>query len=166
MFGIRIIPILFVFLLLAGCHKENGRHTYEMRLTFDSGDVFTEYGIMYEKPMHGKKYRDKIHDAFNLNESQGKAVYIEVFNGYILLKEGGNKFVCSDQLFLRSTKPVAFANGQTGAINGDIYLIGNYTQKGRAYTVDNGYFEFIWRDQTTGQPINDTVYKGKWTLRR
>lgn len=165
MFGIRITPILLACLLLTGCHKENGRHDYEMRLTFDSGDVFTDYGRMYEKKIHGKKYRDKIHDAFNLNESQGKAVYLEVFNGYIFLKEG-EKFVCSDQLFLRSTDPVAFAGGQSGVFNGDIYFEGNYTQKGRKYTVDNGTFEFIWRDDVTGAPVNSIVYKGKWTLGR
>jgi hypothetical protein len=166
MFGIKIIPILLACLFLAGCHKENGKHDYKMQLLFDSGDIFTSNGKMYEKQIHGKKYRDKIHDAFNLNESQGKAVYLEVFNGYIFLKEGDNKFVCSDQLFLRSDTPVAFANGLTGSINGDIYFEGNYTQKGRVYTVDNGTFEFIWRDLSTGQPINSIVYKGKWTLKR
>lgn len=163
---VRIIPIFIACLFLSGCKKENGRHDYEMRLTFDSGDVFTEYGKMYEKPIRGKKYRKKIHDAFNLNESQGKAVYIEVFNGYIFLKEGDNKFICADQLYLRSDKPVAFANGATGAINGDIYLEGTYTQKGRKYRVENGTFEFIWRDQVTGASVDNTVHTGKWTLKR
>lgn len=162
----RILPILFACLFLAGCHKENGRHTYQLQLLFDSGDVFTDEGIMYEKKMHGKKYRDKIHDAFNLNESQGKAVYFEVFNGYIFLKEGDNKFICSDQIYLDSQSPVAFANGMSGSFKGDIYFEGEYTQKGRAYTVDNGTFEFIWRNETTGQPVNNIVYKGKWTLKR
>lgn len=154
MFRIRLIPLFIVFFLFAviGCKKENGKHTYEMSLMFDNGDVFKDYGIMYEKPIRGKKYRDKIHDAFNLNESQGKAVYIEVFNGYILLKEGGNKFVCSDQLFWEG-------------LVGDIYLEGNYTQKGRAYTVNDGYFEVIWRDQF-GNPLSNSVLTGKWTLKR
>jgi hypothetical protein len=65
MFGIRIIPILLTCLFLAGCHKENGKHEYEMRLKFDNGDVFTDYGKMFEKRIHGRKYREQIHDAFN-----------------------------------------------------------------------------------------------------
>ncbi|MNU89640.1 hypothetical protein D3C71_794850 [compost metagenome] len=166
MFGIRIIPIFIACLLLAGCKKENGKHTYEMCLTFDSGDIFTDDGKMFEKHINGKKYRQQIHDAFNLNESQGKALYLEVFNGYIFLKEGSNKFVCSDQLYLTSSTPVAFANGQSGSFKGDVYFEGTYTQKGRAYTVDNGTFEFIWRDLSTGQPVNSIIYKGTWTLKR
>ncbi|MDR0801130.1 hypothetical protein [Fluviicola sp.] len=152
MFAIKILPVLFICLLLSGCNKENGKHDYEMRLMFDNGDIYTDSGKMYEKPMHGKKYREKIHDAFNLNESQGKAVYIEVFNGYILLKVDNHKFVCSDQLFWHG-------------LVGDIYLEGNYTQKGRAYTVNDGYFEVIWRDNL-GNPVSNSVLTGKWTLKR
>lgn len=166
MYSIRLVPILFTCFLLFGCHKENGKHEYEMQLLFDSGDIFTDTGKIFEKYKKSKKYNEQIHDAFNIKFSQGKALYIEVFNGYIFLKEGGNKFVCSDQLFLRSDSPVSFAGGQSGVFNGDIYFEGEYSQKGRAYTVDNGYFEFIWRDESTGQPVNSIIYKGKWTLKR
>jgi hypothetical protein len=154
MFRIRLIPVFIICSLLTvtGCKKENGKHSYEMKLMFDNGDVFKDSGIMYEKPIHGKKYRDKIHHAFNLNESQGKAVYIEVFNGYILLKVDDNKFVCSDQLFWEG-------------LVGDIYLEGNYTQKGRAYTVSDGHFEVIWQDES-GNPLTNSVLTGQWTLKR
>ena len=151
MFGIRVIPILLVCVLLVGCHKENGKHDYEMRLLFDSGDVFTSIGTIAEN---------------KLKRRRGQELIVHVFNKYTFQKVNGNKFVCSYMLYLESDTPVAFANGQTGSFKGDIYFEGNYTQKGRAYTVDDGYFEFIWRDESTGQPVNSIVYKGKWTLKR
>ena len=166
MFRIRIILVFSACLLLAGCKKENGRHMYEMRLVFDSGDVFTEYGKIFEKYRNNQKYKQQIKDGFSIKSSDGNAFYIEVFNGYIFLKTGDKKLICSDQIYLDSNSPVAFANGQSGSFKGDIYFEGNYTQKGRAYTVDNGTFEFIWRDESTQQPVNSIVYKGKWTLKR
>ncbi len=151
MLGIRMMPFLLICLFLCGCKKENGKHTYEMRLIFDSGDVFTDYGKIEEKSLKRRK---------------GQELYVDVFNGYMFLKVNDKKFICADKLFLRSDAPVAFAGGQSGVFNGDIYFEGNYTQKGRAYTVDNGTFEFIWRDDVTGEPVNSIVYKGKWTLER
>ena len=166
MLGVRIIFVFITCLLLAGCKKENGRHVYEMRLVFDSGDVFTEYGKIFEKYRNNQKYKQQIKDGFSIKSSDGNAFYIEVFNGYIFLKTGDKKLICSDQIYLDSNSPVAFANGQSGSFKGDIYFEGNYTQKGRAYTVDNGTFEFIWRDESTQQPVNSIIYKGKWTLKR
>ncbi|MDR0803228.1 hypothetical protein [Fluviicola sp.] len=153
MFGIRIIPFLLVFtcVFLSGCHKENGKHTYEMRLMFDSGDVFTSSGTIAEN---------------KLKRRRGQELIVHVFNKYTFLKVKDNKFVCSYILYLNSNKPVAFANGMTGSFKGDVYFEGTYTQKGRAYTVDDGYFEFIWRNMTTGEPMSSIVYKGKWTLKR
>ncbi len=151
---IRIMLILLAGLFFAGCHKENGKYEYEMKLLFDNGDVLTDSGKIFEKFRKSKKYKEQIHDAFNIKASQGKALYIEVFSGYIFLKVNDNKFVCSDQIFAGA------GPGETG----DIYFEGNYTQKGRAYTVENGYFEVIYRDQF-GTAVSD-VMKGKWTLKR
>lgn len=166
MFRIKIIPFVLFFLLISGCHKENGRHVYEMRLTFDSGDVFTDYGKIFEKYRNNQKYKGQIKDGFSIKSSDGKAFYIEVFNGYIFVKTSDKKLICSDQIYLDSNSPVAFANGQSGSFKGDIYFEGTYTQKGRAYAVKDGTFEFIWRNMETGQPVNSIVYKGKWTLER
>ena len=166
MFKFNIISILFLCLFIAGCNKENGKHEYEMQLLFDSGDIFTEDGKIFEKFRKNKKYQEQIKDGYSIKYANGKSLYIEVFNGYIFLKVDGNKFVCSDKLFLKSETPVAFANGMSGSFVGDIYFEGDYTQKGRAYTVDNGYFEFIWLNESTGQPMNSIVYTGKWTLKR
>jgi hypothetical protein len=151
MFKIRIIPIFIICSILAGCKKENGKHDYEMRLAFDSGDVFTESGKIQEKKLERRK---------------GQELYVDVFNGYTFLKVKDNKFICADKLFLRSSSPVNFAGGQTGAINGDIYFEGNYTQKGRKYIVENGTFEFIWRNEVTGASVDNQVHKGRWTLKR
>ncbi len=151
MFEIRIIPFLLVFIFLSGCHKENAKHDYEMRLMFDSGDIFTDNGKIFEK---------------NLKRRKGQEIHVDVFNRYTFLKVKGNKLVCSYKLYLDSNTPVAFANGQSGSFKGDVYFEGEYSQKGRAYTVDNGNFEFIWRNESTGQPVNSIVYKGKWTLKR
>ncbi len=151
MFKIKIIPFLLFFLLLTGCKKENWKHEYEMRLVFDSGDVFTDSGKIQEKKLKRRK---------------GQELYVDVFNGYMFLKLNDSKFICADQLYLTSSTPVAFANGQSGSFKGDIYFEGTYTQKGRAYTVDDGTFEFIWRDESTQQPVNSIVYKGKWTFKR
>ncbi|MDR0803230.1 hypothetical protein [Fluviicola sp.] len=152
MIGIRIIPLLLVCALLAGgCHKENGKHKYELRLLFDSGDVFLNTGVIKEKS-RDNKYR---------------GFYVDVFtNGLHFLKVKDNQLVCSDEVTFLTNKPANFAGGMAGTFKGDIYLEGTYTQKGRAYTVDDGYFEFIWRNMTTGQPMSSIVYKGKWTLKR
>ena len=152
MFGLKsIIPLLLISLFLFGCHKENGKKENEMVLTFNSGDVFKDSGKIQEKKITRRK---------------GQEVHVSIFNGYTFLKVKDNKFVCSYRLWLESETPVAFANGMSGSFKGDIYFEGEYTQKGRAYTVDNGTFEFIWRNQTTGQPIDSIVHKGKWTLKR
>lgn len=152
MSGVRIIiSILLTSLFLFGCHKENAKHDYKMQLVFDSGDVFTDYGKIQEKKIKQRK---------------GQEVHVSIFNGYTFLKVKDSKFVCSYRLYLDSDTPVAFASGMTGSFKGDIYFEGNYTQKGRAYTVDDGTFEFIWRNEATGAPVNSIVYKGKWTLKR
>jgi hypothetical protein len=122
-----------------------------MRLQFDSGDVFTDYGTIQEKKLKRRK---------------GQELHVNLFNGYTFLKVKDNKLVCSYRLYLDSDTPVAFASGMTGSFKGDVYFEGNYTQKGRAYTVDNGTFEFIWRNELTGQPMSSLIYTGKWTLKR
>ena len=60
MFGIRVIPILLVCVLLVGCHKENGKHDYEMRLLFDSGDVFTSIGTIAENKLKRRRGQELI----------------------------------------------------------------------------------------------------------
>ncbi|MNJ84746.1 hypothetical protein D3C87_22050 [compost metagenome] len=132
-----IIPFIMFCFLISGCKKENGKREYEMQLLFDNGESYKDEGIVSEKKL--KKYN-------------GKAVYTTVFNDYFFLKVNG-KLICSGQLII------------IGGKHGDIYFEGAYTQKGRAYIVDDGYFEVIWRDNA-GDPLTNSVLTGKWTLKR
>jgi hypothetical protein len=150
MFRIIILLLLSCF-VFSGCKKENGKHEYEMILTFDSGDVFSDHGKIFEKSLKRRKEQE---------------IHVNIFDNYTFLKVKDNQLICSYKLSLESLKPVTFANGMSGFFNGDVYFEGTYTQKGRTYTVDDGTFEFIWRNETTGAPMNSTVYKGKWTLKR
>ncbi len=145
-----IIAAILLTCLLPGCHKENGKRDYEMQLIFDSGDIFTDTGKIFEKSLKRRK---------------GQEIHANIFNNFTFLKVK-DKLVCSYRLWLDSDEPVAFASGLSGSFKGDVYFDGEYTQKGRAYTVEDGYFEFIWRNEVTGAPMNSIVYKGKWTLKR
>lgn len=127
---------MFCF-LISGCKKENGKHEYEMQLLFTNGDVLTDVGIVSEK---------------KLEQYDGTAIHTTVFNDYLFLKVNG-KLICSGQLIV------------IGGKHGDIYFEGTYTRKGRAYIVDDGYFEVIWRDNA-GEPLTNSVLTGKWTFKR
>ncbi|WP_343636326.1 hypothetical protein [Fluviicola sp.] len=138
MLRLGIIPFIAFCLFISGCHKENGKREYEIKLLFDNGDILTDVGTVTEKETTVKKYH-------------GKAIYTTVFNDYYFLKVNG-KFICSGEII---------ADGK----HGDLSLEGAYTQKGRAYTVDDGHFEIIWRD-VNGDPWTNSVLTGKWTFKR
>ncbi|MNJ86646.1 hypothetical protein D3C87_41500 [compost metagenome] len=122
---------------VSGCRKERGKREYEMQLLFDNGESYKNTGIVAE---HKLKYYN------------GDAIYTTVFNDYYFLKVNG-KLISSGQLII------------IGGKHGDIYFEGNYTRKGRAYIVDDGYCEVIWRD-VNGDPLTNSVLKGKWTFKR
>lgn len=136
-----IRSILIAFLLtgffVSGCRKERGKREYEMQLLFDNGEVYKDEGIVAEH---------------KLEQYDGNAIHTTVFNDYLFLKVNGK---------LISSGPLIIVNGK----NGDIYFEGAYTRKGRAYIVDEGYFEVIWRD-AYGDPLTNSVLTGKWTLKR
>lgn len=134
-----IIPFIAICFLISGCRKENGKREYEIQLLFNNGEVYKDQGIVTEKETTVKKYH-------------GNAVYTTVFNDYFFLKVN-DKFICSGELII------------PGGKHGDIYFEGAYTQKGRAYTVEDGYFEVIWRDNA-GDPLTNSVLTGKWTFKR
>ncbi len=137
MLRIGIISCIVICFLISGCKKENGKHEYEMQLLFDNGEVYKDKGIVSEK---------------KLKQYNGTAIYTTAFNDYFFLKVN-DKLICSGQLTI------------IGGKHGDIYFEGTYTRKGRAYIVDDGYFEVIWRDNA-GDPLTNSVLTGKWTFKR
>lgn len=136
-----IRSILIAFLLtgffVSGCLKERGKREYEMQLLFDNGEVYKDQGIVAEH---------------KLSKYNGKAIYTTVFDDYFFLKVN-DKLISSGQLII--------VNGK----HGDIYFEGAYKRKGRAYIVDDGYFEVIWRDNA-GDPLTNSILTGRWTLKR
>lgn len=136
-----IRSILVAFLLtgffVSGCLKERGKREYEMQLLFDNGEVYKDQGIVAEH---------------KLSKYNGKAIYTTVFNDYFFLKVN-DKLISSGQLII--------VNGK----HGDIYFEGAYKRKGRAYIVNDGYFEVIWRD-VYGEPLTNSVLTGRWTFKR
>ena len=136
---IRLILVTFLLsgFFVSGCRKERGKREYEMQLLFDNGESYKDDGIVSEH---------------KLEQYDGTAIHTTVFNDYLFLKVNG-KLISSGQLII--------INGK----HGDIYFEGAYTRKGRAYIVEDGYFEVIWRD-ISNNPINNEVLTGKWTLKR
>ena len=136
-----IRPILIVLLLTgffaSGCRKERGKREYEMQLLFDNGEFYKDEGVVAEH---------------KLKQYNGNAIHTTAFNDYLFLK-------VNDKLV--SSGPLIIVNGK----HGDIYFEGAYKRKGRAYMVDDGYFEVIWRDNA-GDPLTNSVLTGKWTLKR
>ncbi|MNJ84744.1 hypothetical protein D3C87_22030 [compost metagenome] len=134
-----ITPFLLAVFFVSGCRKENGKREYEIQLFFDNGEYYKNEGTITEKMPKVNKYH-------------GDALYTTFFNDYYFLKVN-DKLISSGQLII--------INGN----NGDIYFEGAYTRKGRAYIVEDGYFEVIWRDNA-GDPLTNSVLTGKWTLKR
>ena len=156
--------ILICIITLSGCNKENGKHTYELRMTFDSGDVFAKSGKVYEKYRIGKKH-DGTPYNFPLKGGKGNVFFADIFGGFQFLKMNDNRLVSSGYLNIGKADPTQFANQQNGSYEGQVYFERSYTQKGRAYTVEDGSFEFYWRNAEEFG-MNDTILKGKWTLKR
>ena len=132
-----LIAFLLIGFFVSGCLKERGKREYEMQLLFDNGEVYKDDGIVSEKKL--KQYNPT-------------AIYTTAFNDYFFLKVD-DKLVSSGQITI------------IGGKHGDIYFEGAYTRKGRAYMVEDGYFEVIWRD-VYGEPLTNSVLTGKWTLKR
>ena len=131
-----ILSILLASIFVSGCRKERGKREYEMQLLFNNGESYKDEGIVAEH---------------KLKKQNGNAIYTTVFNDYFFLKVNG-KLITSGLLL---------KNGKVG----DIYFEGTYSRKGRAYIVEDGYCELIWRD-VNGNPVNNEILIGKWTFRR
>lgn len=157
--------ILLGTIVLTGCHKENGKNDYLMNLNFESGDVFTDEGVIHEKYHFGNKYDGTPYNNA-LKVGNGNVFYSTTFGERQFIKMDNNRLVNAGNMVLpKISTPLHFANEQQGSCYGDIYLEGSYTQKGRAYTLENGTFEFYWRNAEVFG-MTDTILKGTWTLKR
>jgi hypothetical protein len=161
----RIVFLIGFLLNVNACKKENAKHEYEMTLFFETGDVWRSTGRIFEKDKRYKKYEEELKSAkdyFKIGSSN--LVYIDCFDGIGVLKYdkklgGGGKINNLIDI------PVSFANNQTGIFQGTITMEGFYTQKGRAYTVETGTFQFYWSNAWSFGEF-DTIINGTWSLKR
>jgi hypothetical protein len=155
------ITILIIF--LTSCKKEIGKMEYILSFQFQSGSTIDLTGRIFEKDRKSKKYKDQIDDGYWMKEIEKKGLYLDFANDNttMALKSPDNILICNDHWEFWKNFPLI----QSGHAEGDIYLEGSYTQKGRAYTVENGTFEFYWRNAEVFG-MTDTILKGTWTLKR
>jgi hypothetical protein len=126
--------------------------------------VFTKSGKVYEKYRKGKKY-DGTPYNFALKGGKSNVFFADIFGGFQFLKMNDKRVVSSGYLIIEKSISTHFANEQNGSYYGEVYFEGEYTQKGRAYTIENGSFEFYWRNAEEFG-MNDTILKGTWSLKR
>lgn len=168
--GRTILFFLGFCLMISACKKEIGKKEYTMNFRFESGDEISLTGKIFEKYKKYKKYLNEIDGGYSLKLIDGVGLYMkfysfEVSNTTTALKMSDKKLICNDEWKLMFGNPITFANNQSGLITGEIELEGTYTQKGRAYTVENGDFKFYWRNAEEFG-MTDTILKGTWSLKR
>ncbi|MDR0801913.1 hypothetical protein [Fluviicola sp.] len=166
--GRTILFFLGFCLMLSACKKEIGKKEYTMTFRFESGDEISLTGKIFEKYKKNKKYLSEIDGGYPLILIDGRGLYMEFRNNNttIALKTSDKKLICNDNWNFMFKNPTIFANNQSGLVTGNVEMEGTYTQKGRAYTVENGDFKFYWRNADEDFGMNDTILKGKWTLKR
>ncbi|MDR0801128.1 hypothetical protein [Fluviicola sp.] len=168
--GRTILFFLGFCMLLSACKKEIGKKEYTMTFRFESGDEISLTGKIFEKYKKNKKYLSEINGGYSLKliEEMG-GLYME-FNSHntaVALKISDQQLILNRAWRFGFVNPAAiFANNQPGLVTGNVEMEGTYTQKGRAYTVENGDFKFYWRNADEDFGMNDTILKGKWTLKR
>lgn len=160
------ITILFCCLLtFFSCKKENGKNLYQLTYQFNSGDIFTETGVIYEKYKKNKKYLAPIDSWGQSIIKEETGLFLKFRSKMIALTTEDKKILINEEWNCASQNPVVFANNLIGGFYGEIYMEGSYIQKGRAYSVENGTFEFYWRN-AEDFGMTDTILKGTWTLKR
>lgn len=158
--------ILFVLfsILLESCTKENAKNKYIFHLEFDSGDVWEKECYLYEKYKRNNRYKESEVDKIVDLKHSKDVIYTDALKGKTVLYKVDNHILTgiSDVSIIVSNFNII--NNQSGLIQGDIELLGEYKQKHNAYLIENGTFKFkLW-----GALYNlpDTTYTGTWTLRR
>jgi hypothetical protein len=172
--GRTILFFLGFCLMLSACKKEIGKKEYTMTFRFESGGEISLTGKIYEKNKKNKKYQGQIDGGVPMVEIEKVGLYMEFYSykaNNTTITTGAIKSA-DKKLIVNSAKwkfwnefPPISPNNQSGQFIGTMYLEGSYTQKGRAYIVEDGDFEFYWQN-AEDFGMNDTILKGKWTLKR
>ena len=94
--------LLFCFLLLSGCFKENGKKKYTLTLTFANGEQIVNEMVIFEKPK-------------NYKESYNKTFYKDNKDIFVLRESGAqgtaNNFIQTDLLcYMTKEKKVIAEN--------------------------------------------------------
>lgn len=159
----RIVLFVMISVLFA-CKKENAKKEYEMYLHFDSDDHWKSFGRIFEKDKDYGDYEEELADTEFKKSWKKNQLYFSCFDGMNMLKYtkvfGGNGSIKES-----ISTPVHFAGDQSGYFEGSLVLEGAYTQKGRAYTVESGTFQFYWSN-AEDFGMQDTIMKGTWSLKR
>ncbi|AEA43845.1 hypothetical protein [Fluviicola taffensis] len=154
--------LLYIFtfsFLVFGCTKENGKKPYNFALFFDSGDEWHFEWKIYEK--YRKDHYDDEDLAQDVTLKHGRAIYLE--NDKVLIKTESKKLMGS--FLIEKTQTTLFSGNQTGMFEGFLTVEGSYEKKGRKFIVEDGKFEFLWTN-AEAYGMQDTVLKGKWTMKR
>jgi len=161
------VVVIFMFLVAAGCTKEVGKEPYELVLSFDAGGSIPFTVFVYEK---AKNY-DNGNVAHKINtKKQTNSIYIESIPlpglELVLLKKDKEKLIGLSRISAWKTTEISFASGQEVSVEGFIEMDGNYTKKGKKFTVSEGSFTITWNNSADyGEPSNKEI-SGVWSMNR
>ncbi|AEA43833.1 hypothetical protein [Fluviicola taffensis] len=165
--GTLLFFITIFIIFLTSCKKEIGKKEYLLQFEFENGHKTELTGKIFEKNKTNKKYKAQIAYGYSMHYIDGKGLYFDFgySNTTMILKTDDQKLIGNSSWTFGKIEPALGTTSFSGNTFGDLYLEGSYTQKGRAYSVENGTFEFYWRN---AEPygMQDTILKGKWTLKR
>lgn len=160
---ITIIILFLAALGLGSCRKENARNKYFFRLEFDSGDIWEKECYLFEKHKRNKRYRNSgVEDAVDLKHSKG-LIYTDALKGETVLYKVEGHLIGVSNVNIKVSN-FSILNSQSGLMQGNIELEGEYQQSGKAYKVENGTFKFQLRGALYN--LQDSVFTGKWILKR
>ncbi len=164
--AILTISILIILLanMAGSCTKENAKKEYLFRLEFDSGDVWEKECYLFEKHKRNKRYKNSgVEEVVDLKHSKD-LIYTNALKGETILYKVDDNILTGVSNANMWVANFSILNNQSGLMQGIIELKGEYSQNSREYSVENGTFKF----QLSGALYNvpDSVYTGKWTLKR
>lgn len=161
--SISTVLISFVIMLNA-CKKENAKEKYVFRLEFSSGDVWEKECYLFEKHKRNKRYeKSGVEEVVDLKRTEN-VIYTDALKGETVLYKVNDRILNGASNANLIVSDFSMLNHQSGLMQGFIELEGDYEQHRREYQVENGTFKFQLHGALYNMP--DSVYTGKWTLKR